>query len=55
MRKQRIAMVQTVDQYMLCHRAVKELFLEQLRLVSFLYRSYCKYAATSVVNPKDFF
>jgi protein tyrosine phosphatase len=31
MRKQRIAMVQTVDQYMLCHRAVRELFLEQLR------------------------
>ncbi len=25
-------MVQTVDQYMLCHRAVRELFLEQLRL-----------------------
>ena len=33
MRRQRIAMVQTVDQYMLCHRAVKELFLEQLRVI----------------------
>ncbi len=33
MRKQRIAMVQTVDQYMLCHRAVRELFLEQLRYI----------------------
>ena len=33
MRRQRIAMVQTVDQYMLCHRAVKQLFLEQLRVI----------------------
>ena len=33
MRRQRVAMVQTVDQYMLCHRAVKELFLEQLRVI----------------------
>lgn len=33
MRRQRIAMVQTVDQYMLCHRAVRELFLEQLRVI----------------------
>ena len=31
MRRQRIAMVQTVDQYVLVHRAVKELFLEQVR------------------------
>ena len=33
MRRQRIAMVQTVDQYMLCHCAVRELFLEQLRVI----------------------
>ena len=33
MRRQRIAMVQTVDQYVLVHRAVKELFLEQLRVI----------------------
>ena len=33
MRKQRVAMVQTVDQYILVHRAVKELFLEQLRVI----------------------
>ena len=33
MRRQRIAMVQTVDQYMLCHRAVRELFLEQMRVI----------------------
>ena len=33
MRKQRIAMVQTVDQYVLVHRAVKELFLEQLKVI----------------------
>jgi len=33
MRRQRIAIVQTVDQYMLCHRAVRELFLEQLRVI----------------------
>ena len=33
MRKQRIAMVQTVDQYILVHRAVKELFLEQLKVI----------------------
>jgi len=33
MRRQRIAMVQTVEQYVLCHRAVKELFLEQLRVI----------------------
>ena len=26
-------MVQTVDQYMLCHCAVRELFLEQLRVI----------------------
>ena len=34
MRRQRIAMVQTVDQYMLCHCAVRELFLEQLRVIN---------------------
>ncbi len=33
MRRQRIAMVQTVEQYMLVHRAVKELFQEQLRVI----------------------
>ncbi len=33
MRRQRIAMVQTVEQYILVHRAVKELFLEQLRVI----------------------
>ncbi|CAG0898656.1 unnamed protein product [Darwinula stevensoni] len=33
MRKQRIAMVQTKDQYILVHRAVRELFLEQLKMI----------------------
>ena len=33
MRKQRTAMVQTVEQYILVHRAVKELFLEQMRVI----------------------
>ena len=33
MRKQRVAMVQTVDQYILVHRAVRELFLEQMRVI----------------------
>ncbi|XP_059471049.1 tyrosine-protein phosphatase non-receptor type 12-like isoform X2 [Neocloeon triangulifer] len=33
MRKQRIAMVQTKDQYVLVHRAVRELFQEQLRMI----------------------
>eukprot|EP00096_Caligus_rogercresseyi_P016245 TRINITY_DN884_c0_g1_i2.p1 TRINITY_DN884_c0_g1~~TRINITY_DN884_c0_g1_i2.p1 ORF type:complete len:992 (-),score=351.14 TRINITY_DN884_c0_g1_i2:57-3032(-) len=33
MRKQRISIVQTVDQYILVHRAVRELFLEQLRVI----------------------
>ena len=33
MRRQRIAMVQTPEQYILVHRAVKELFLEQLRVI----------------------
>lgn len=28
-----MAMVQTVDQYILVHRAVRELFLEQLRVI----------------------
>ncbi len=33
MRKQRIAMVQTKDQYILIHRAVKDLFNEQLKMI----------------------
>lgn len=33
MRKQRIAMVQTKEQYVLVHQAVRELFKEQLRMI----------------------
>ncbi|XP_043232412.1 mediator of DNA damage checkpoint protein 1-like [Amphibalanus amphitrite] len=33
MRRQRIAMVQTKDQYMLVHRAVRQLFADQLRVI----------------------
>uniref|UniRef100_A0A1B6E8P0 protein-tyrosine-phosphatase n=1 Tax=Clastoptera arizonana TaxID=38151 RepID=A0A1B6E8P0_9HEMI len=33
MRKQRIAMVQTKEQYILVHQAVRELFKEQLRMI----------------------
>lgn len=33
MRRQRIAMVQTKDQYIMVHRAVKELFEEQLKII----------------------
>ncbi|CAG0881390.1 unnamed protein product [Cyprideis torosa] len=33
MRRQRIAMVQTRDQYILVHRAVRELFMEQLKMI----------------------
>ncbi|CAL8114874.1 unnamed protein product [Orchesella dallaii] len=33
MRRQRIAMVQTKDQYILVHRAVRELFEEQLKII----------------------
>ena len=33
MRRQRIAMVQTVEQYILVHRAVRELFQEQVKSV----------------------
>lgn len=33
MRKQRIAMVQTKEQYVLVHQAVRELFHEQLRMI----------------------
>lgn len=33
MRKQRIAMVQTKEQYVLVHHAVRELFCEQLRMI----------------------
>lgn len=33
MRKQRVAMVQTTEQYILVHRAVRELFKEQLRVI----------------------
>ena len=39
MRRQRIAMVQTVDQYMLCHCSVRELFLEQLRVIDVQYEN----------------
>ena len=39
MRRQRIAMVQTVDQYMLCHCSVRELFLEQLRVIDIQYEN----------------
>lgn len=33
MRLQRVAMVQTLDQYILCHRAVAALFKQQLRII----------------------
>ena len=33
MRRQRVAMVQTTEQYILVHRAVRELFKEQLRVI----------------------
>lgn len=33
MRKQRVAMVQTKEQYILVHQAVRELFKEQLKLI----------------------
>jgi len=33
MRQQRMAMVQTIEQYILCHRAVAALFIEQLQLI----------------------
>lgn len=33
MRKQRVAMVQTKEQYILVHQAVRELFKEQLRVI----------------------
>lgn len=33
MRRQRVAMVQTTEQYILVHRAVRELFREQLRVI----------------------
>lgn len=33
MRTQRIAMVQTKEQYVLVHQAVRELFNEQLRMI----------------------
>lgn len=33
MRRQRIAMVQTKEQYVLVHQAVRELFREQLRMI----------------------
>lgn len=35
MRQQRMAMVQTIDQYILCHRAVAALFVQQLQLLEF--------------------
>lgn len=33
MRQQRMSMVQTIDQYILCHRAVAAIFLKQLSLI----------------------
>lgn len=33
MRQQRMAMVQTLEQYVLCHRAVAALFMQQLQLI----------------------
>lgn len=33
MRQQRMAMVQTLEQYILCHRAVAALFIEQLQMI----------------------
>lgn len=33
MRQQRMAMVQTLEQYILCHRAVAALFIDQLKLI----------------------
>jgi len=33
MRKQRIAMVQTLEQYMLCYKAVATLFEQQLKMI----------------------
>lgn len=33
MRQQRMAMVQTLEQYILCHRAVAALFMQQLQLI----------------------
>lgn len=33
MRQQRMAMVQTLEQYILCHRAVAALFIQQLKLI----------------------
>ena len=39
MRRQCIAMVQTVDQYMLCHCSVRELFIEQLRVIDIQYEN----------------
>ncbi|EFX74863.1 hypothetical protein DAPPUDRAFT_199665, partial [Daphnia pulex] len=33
MRRQRVAMVQTKDQYILVHRALRELFIEQLKMI----------------------
>lgn len=35
MRQQRMAMVQTIEQYILCHRAVAALFMQQLHILGF--------------------
>uniref|UniRef100_A0A6G1SPB9 protein-tyrosine-phosphatase n=1 Tax=Aceria tosichella TaxID=561515 RepID=A0A6G1SPB9_9ACAR len=42
MRQQRMAMVQTIEQYILCHRAVAALFMQQLHILGFgLNRGRC--------------
>ena len=52
MRRQRIAMVQTKDQYMLVHRAVRQLFADQLRVIEA--HPYANLdSAGQVVKPAD--
>ena len=50
MRRQRIAMVQTVDQYMLCHCSVRELFLEQLRVIDVQYENVESVSTTRTIS-----